>query len=368
MRHSRFWLALSTLFTPGGSESRSWLRVRLLQALALLLVLSLVAFKLWSLKEAREKTRKDVTPMSVLGASAHAKAAPSARSATMQDFQKDCLGLVQQRLYRQAIAVCDRFTVQADLAPRAHSTLAALYTARAILDMPVSVRHAEIAARAGDARGKFLLAAHMLAGHYQPFDERLLRQLLKESQAGGVGASRIYLKALDDSQTCRVTTKVMPMGLPIFCMSRAELHQALRQRGFRIKDEDLRLWQDNFAPGDMLANAGDAVVQFDSDPREELHRVARLSYQITDEQTQQRWADLSQSLSRKYGKPKVVSVDQELAWDMGDGTWVRLVREDAWQLSVSYENAARLKGREEHLSAAEQTARQDRVLAEAEAL
>ena len=59
-----------------------------------------------------------------------------------------------------------------------------------------------------------------------------------------------YLQALDDSQTCRVTTKVMPMGLPIFCMFRAELHQALRQRGFRIKDEDLRLWQDIFAPGD----------------------------------------------------------------------------------------------------------------------
>lgn len=368
MRHSRFWLALSTLFTPGGSESRSWLRVRLLQALALLLVLSLVAFKLWSLKEAREKTRKDVTPMSVLGASAHAKAAPSARSATMQDFQKDCLGLVQQRLYRQAIVACDRFTVQADLAPRAHSTLAALYTARAILDMPASVRYAEMAARAGDARGKFLLAAHMISGQFHPFDERLLRQLLKESQKGGVGASRVYLQALDDSKTCRVTTKVTPMGLPIFCMFRAELNQALRQKGFRMHDEDLRQWQDTFAPGDVLANARDAVVQFDSDPREELHRVARLSYQIIDELAQQRWADLEQSLSRKYGKPKVVSVNQELAWDMGDGIWVRLLREDAWQLRVSYENTARLKGREEHLSAAEQTARQDRVLAEAEAL
>lgn len=368
MRDSRVWLTLSTLFIPGGSEGRSRRRIRLFLALALLVILSLAAFKLWVIKEAREKARQDVTPMSVLGASAHAKAAPSARSATMQDFQKDCLGLVQQRLYRQAIVACDRFTVQADLAPRAHSTLAALYTARAILNMSVSVRHAEMAARAGDARGKFLLAAHMLSGHFQPFDERLLRQWLKESQKGGVGASRVYLQALDDSQTCRVTTKVMPMGLPIFCMFRAELHQALRQRGFRIKDEDLRLWQDIFAPGDVLANAGDAVVQFDSDPREEIHRVARLSYQITDELTQQRWTDLAQSLSRKYGQPKVVSADQELAWDMGDGTWVRLVRQDAWQLSVSYENAARLKGREEHLSAAEQTARQDRVLAEAEAL
>jgi hypothetical protein len=368
MRDSRIWLALSTAHNPGGSESR-WRRLAWRgRWLALLAVLALVAFQLWSLRDSREKAKKPLTPMSVLGALALAKAVPTPRLATMQDFQKDCLSLVQQRLYRQAIVVCDRFTTQADLAPRAHSTLAALYTARAVLDLPSSVRHAEMAAKAGDARGKFLLGAHMLSGQYQPFDERLLRQMLKESQEGGVGAARIYLQALEDSQTCRVMTKVTPMGLPIFCMFRAELQQALRQKGFRIKDEDLRQWQDSFAPGDMLANARDAVVQFDANPAEEIHRVARLSYQITDDQTQQRWGDLVQSLSRKYGKPKMASGDQELAWDMGDGTWVRMVREDAWQLRVSYEDAARVKGRVEHLSAAEKTAREDRVLAEAEAL
>lgn len=368
MRDSRIWLALSNAQNPGGSESL-WRRVAWkCRWVALVAVLALVAFQLWTLKQSREKAKKPLTPMSVLGALAQAKAVPAARMATMQDFQKDCLSLVQQRLYRQATVVCDRFTVQADLAPRAHSTLAALFTARAIMDIPSSVRHAETAAKGGDARGKFLLAAHMLSGQYQPFDERLLRQLLKEAQEGGVGAARIYMQALEDSQTCRVMTKVTPLGLPIFCMFRAELQQALRQKSFRIKDEDLRQWQDTFAPSDVLANARDAVVQFDASPAEEIHRVARLSYQITDELSRQRWTDLEQSLSRKYGKPKVVSADQELAWDMGDGTWVRMVREDTWLLRVSYEHAARLQGRDEHLSAAEQTARQDRVLAEAEAL
>jgi hypothetical protein len=335
---------------------------------ALVLVLGVVGYELVALKKSRDKVKQDVTPMSVLGASAHAKSLPSARQASMDEFQKDCLGLVQQRLYRQAVSACDKFTVQADLAPRAHSTLAALYTARAIMDLPASVRHADMAAKAGDARGKFLLAAHMLSGQYQPFDERLLRQLLNESQQGGVGAARIYLQALEDSQTCRVTTKVMPLGLPIFCMFRAELQQALRQKGLRAKDEDVRHWQDTFAPGELLANARDVELQFDVDPGEEIHRVARWSYQIVDEESQQRWGDLEQSLTRKYGKPKVVEADKALVWEMGDDTQVRLVREDNWQIRVSYENLKRLKGRAEHLLAVEQTARQDRVLAEAEAL
>jgi hypothetical protein len=331
-------------------------------------LVALLAQQLFALKMAHEaRSKSAVAPMSVLGAVAHAKAVPKSAT-TMQDFQKDCLSLVQQRLYRQAVQTCDRFTVQADLAPRAHSTLAALYTARAILDLPLSVRHAEQAAKSGDARGKFLLAAHMLSGAARPFDERLVRQLLNEAQQGGVSAARIYLQALEDSQTCRVTTKVMPMGMPIFCMFRSELQQALRQKGLRMKDEDLHRWQDSFAPGELLANARDAIVQFDVNPAEEIHRVARLSYDIIDDKAQDRWSDLNQSLSRKYGKPKMVSPDQELAWDMGDGTVVRLIREDAWQMRVSYESPARLKGRTEHLERVERTAREDRVLAEAEAL
>lgn len=368
MRVFRIWLALSNAHASGGPEGL-WQRFSwFFKFLAVAVVLSLVAFKVWSVKQSREKSHGNGAPMSLLGAVAHAKAAPMASPVTMQDFQKECLGFVQQRLYRQATIACDKFTVQADLAPRAHSTLAALYTTRAILDIPSSVRHAAMAAKSGDARGKFLLSAHMLSGQYRPFDERLLRQLLKESKEGGVRAAGLYLQALEDSQTCRVTTKIMPLGLPIFCMFRAELQQALRQKGFRVKDEDLRQWQDSFSPSDVLANARDAIVQFDASPSEEIHRVARLSYLIIDEQSEQRWGDLTESLSRKYGKPKVVSPDKELAWSMGDGTWVRMVREDTWQLRVSYEHADRLKGRVEHLLAAEQTARQDRVLAEAEAL
>jgi hypothetical protein len=368
MRVSRIWMALSKAPASGGPEGL-WQRFSwVFKLLAIAVVLSLVAYKVWSLKQNRDKARQNGAPMSLLGAVAHAKAVPMGRPATMQDFQKECLGLVQQHLYRRAAIACDKFTVQADLAPRAHSTLAALYTARAILDMPSSVRHAAKAARSGDARGKFLLAAHMLSGQYQPFDERLLRQLLKESKEGGVRAAGIYLQALEDSQTCRVTTKIMPLGLPIFCMFRAELQQALRQKGFRVKEEDLRQWQDSFAPSDVLANARDAVVQFDASPSEEIHRVARFSYLIIDEQSEQRWDDLTESLSRKYGKPKVVSSGKELAWSMDDGTLVRMVREDTWQLRLSYEHADRLKGRVDHLLAAEQTARQDRVLAEAEAL
>jgi hypothetical protein len=318
-------------------------------------------------REAQAAARAKGGGMSLLGASANAKARDRTLY-TSKDFQSACLELVQKRLYRQAIQACDKFTAQADLAPRANSTIAALYTARVINDLPSSVTYAARAARQGDARGKFILAAHMLSGAFQPYDERLLRQLLIEAKQGGVSAASTYIQALQESQTCRVTTKAMPMGLPIFCMFRAELQQALRQKGLRLKDEDLRQWQDSFAPGDMLASARDALLQFDVDPREEIFRVARWSYQLEDEKAQQRWDDLEQSLTRKYGKPKLVAAQKELLWDMGDGTVVRLMREDTWQLAVSYESPARLKGRAEHLTAVDQVARQDRVLAEAEAL
>jgi len=55
-------------------------------------------------------------------------------------------------------------------------------------------------------------------------------------------------------------------------------------------------------------------------------------------------------------------------WDMGDGTQVRLIQEDAWQLRLSYEYPKRMRSRQEHLASIESQAREDRVLAEAEAL
>jgi hypothetical protein len=336
-------------------------------ALVALAVVVGLAVGLDRLRDARAKKARSVSDMSLLGASAHAKALATPRY-NAQDFQKECLSLVQQHLFRRAAQSCDKFTAQADLAARAHSTLAAVYTARAIQDLPASVQHAAQAAKMGDARGKFLLAAHMLSGAYQPFDESLLRRLLNESQSGGVAAARIYLQALEDSQNCRITTKVMPLGLPVFCMFRAELQQALRQKGLRLKAEDLQRWQDNFAPGEVLANARDAELAFDVSPSEEIHRVASLSYQIVDEQSANRWAELHASLSRKYGKPKSASTGQELVWDMGDGTQVRLFQEDAWQLRLSYEHTKRMVSRQEHLSGIERQAREDRVLAEAEAL
>jgi hypothetical protein len=336
-------------------------------ALVALVVVAGLAAGVNRLREARAKKASSVSEMSLLGASAYAKALETPRY-NAQDFQKDCLSLVQQHLYRRAAQSCDKFTAQADLAPRAHSTLAAIYTARAIQDLPSSVQHATQAAKMGDARGKFLLAAHMLSGAYQPFDEAMLRKLLTESQSGGVAAARIYLQALEDSQSCRVTTKVMPLGLPVFCMFRAELQQALRQKGLRLKVEDLQLWQDNFAPGEVLANARDAELAFDVSPSEEIHRVSSLSYQIVDEQTASRWADLQTSLSRKYGKPKGGHAGQELVWDMGDGTQVRLIQEEAWQLRLSYEFPKRMQSRQDHLASIESQAREDRVLAEAEAL
>lgn len=319
------------------------------------------------LEAVRAKRASTASDLSLLGASAHAKAMQAPRY-NAQDFQKDCLNLVQQHLYRRAVQSCDKFTAQADLAARAHSTLAAVFTARAILDLPASVQHAEQAAKMGDARGKFLLAAHMLSGAYQPFDEQLLRKLLGDAQSGGVAAARIYLQALEDSQSCRITTKVMPLGLPVFCMFRAELQQALRQKGLRMREEDLQRWQDSFAPGDVLANARDAELMFDVNPSEEIHRVASLSYQIVDEQAVNRWSDLQASLSRKYGKPKTQQAEREMLWELGDGTQVRLVQEDSWQLRLSYENPQRIKARREHLSNIETQAHEDRVLAEAEAL
>lgn len=363
MKTSIGWPAWVPRLTSLALQRHNW--VWGLVAMVLLGGMGLVGHRLWLLKRSQSPVGSS---LSLLGGTAHAKAQNTARLATPQDLQRDCLSLVQQRLYRQAIVACDRFTVQSDLAPRAHATLAALYTARANMDLPNSVRHALRAAELGDARGKFLLAAHMLAGFYQPFDQQRLRQLLTESQAGGVKAASTYLQILRESQECRVTTQLQPLGLPVFCMFRAELQQALRQKGLRLKDEDLLVWQDRFSPGDVLANARDAEVVFDVNPREEIHRVARLSYQITDELAQGRWADLQDSLTRKYGQPQTRVEGRELSWRMRDGSEVHLVKEDEWQMRLSYEQPQRLRDRAAHLALVERLARQDRVVAEAQSL
>lgn len=306
--------------------------------------------------------------MSLFGAVAHAKASPVAQAYTALDLQKGCTQLISQRLYQLAISSCEKFTLQSNLAPRAHAMLAALYTTRLTYDMPNSVRHAVRASDLGDARGKFLLAAHMLAGHYRPFDPKALTRLLNDARNGGIAGAGLYLQALSQSQACRAKAQLKPLGLPVFCMFRAELLEALHRRGVRLKEQDAEHWRDSFATGDVLVSAREAELEFDVDPREEIHRVSRLSYQIVDEEAETRWSDLQESLSRKYGKPQQVISERELVWKMNDGTVVRLLQEDHWAMRLSYEMPSRVSDRQAHLELVDKTSRQDRVLAEAQSL
>lgn len=291
---------------------------------------------------------------------------PEAVPDVLERYQHECQAAVARRHYRQAFKHCGEFTAHPDLAGRAHATLAALYTAPSHYDLERSVTHAHEAVKLSDPRGQFLLASHMLAGRAGVWDMKKVRSLLLGAQQGGVPAASLYLELLDKQQDCRGKARLAPMGLPLFCMFRAEAIGALEAQGMKLRAQDESLWRDEFRPGALLS-ASTAELTFDMEPADQLFRLARLRYVFSDDVTLARWTALKGSLSSKYGAARIVSAEREAVWTVNDGTEVRLRRE-ASQLLLDYQHPERLRQRELHLNQVQESARHDALMAEAHVL
>lgn len=279
-------------------------------------------------------------------------------------FDGECRRLVVEKLYGRAAKACERFLAHETLAGSAHALLAAIYTTPTQLDLPASVTHARHAAARGEARGKFMLAAHILAGRGTSADARHVHALLRDARNDGVPAARLYLAVLEEGARCRRDTTVRPLGLPVFCMFRHELIEALQAQGMRIRARSEEAWRDQFSPGDVLATALHVELLYDVDPREEIHRLARMTYVFEAERLPERWAQLRDGLSRKYGLPRSVQEHVAAVWPLEGGLQLSLQKVDADRLEIRYESSARWQRRGVHLAELAQVRQNDLLMAE----
>ena len=145
--------------------------------LVLLSGLAMAGWSSWSAQARGTPATQAVRPTMA----GQAQPAPDER-----DFHARCIQPVTERLYQRAQAACEAFLAVPRLAGRAHATLAALHTTRLLYDPARSVRHAREAVRLGDARGQFLMAAHMLTGHLDRWSPHEVQTRLQSARQGGV--------------------------------------------------------------------------------------------------------------------------------------------------------------------------------------
>lgn len=292
---------------------------------------------------------------------------PQASRSEALAFDHDCLRLMRERLFRQAFRACGAYLAHPTLSGRAHTALSALYTDPGHLDTEASVRHALQALALDEPRARILMAAHLMAGHLPPQGHDLIG-LLKVAEAGRIPTANAYLQALRDNEQCRREASAMPLGKPLFCLSRAEVHQALAQQGMPLRRRDDLHWQDDFATGDVLADASAVRAQFDLDPRDSIHRLARLIYVFGNANPERR-QQLAASLTRRYGAAAPSSAAAgESSWTLPDGVVIRLQVPQAEGTSLIYEHGQRFKGRQEHLQSQQAQIDLDRVKADASVL
>jgi TPR repeat protein len=307
-------------------------------------------------------------PASVAQAAWPGPSASSASALPDSDFDKACVHLVQQRLYREALTPCKGFLGSRSLGGKAHAVLSAIYSTRVMQNDTLAVQHARQAVQAGDARGKFLLAAHGLAGRAEGVGVNQARALLRDAAAQGVSGAQMYLDALAARDHCMQTTDVRPMGLPLFCMFRGEALQALAAQGGRLKQVEPRLWVDRFQLNGQLAQASEAELAYDLSPTEELHRPARWQILFSAAgDTESRQSQLRAALQLRYGPPAQQQPGLT-TWQRPDGMQIRLTNDEEAGLRLVYEQQQAVLRREQHLDQARRQEQSDLQLAEARAL
>lgn len=281
-------------------------------------------------------------------------AASTASAADRSAFQRDCVQPLREQRYRQAVRQCSAYADHAALSGQAHAALAAAYSAPGHTDLRASARHAESAAAAGDARGKFMAALHLLAGRgEQPFDLGRAEAWLDEAAGEGVPNAQYVRARLDDARACRRAARFKLLDAPVFCLLRPELEQVLREQGMTASEGDPEeTWSSRWQPGPTLAGAAAAQLDYDRDTRDELLRLARFAYRFEPAAAHDRLPALAQALQRKYGPPhtgQAAPAPGAVAlWRLADGVELRLLREGDGALVIEYRHAARWQARAEH--------------------
>lgn len=333
-----------------------------------LAVLSGVAVAGWSAWSAKPVRASEA--MALPGSSLGAQPVPASLAVTADEqalFQTACQGPATRRLVQQARNNCERFVNHPTLAGQAHAVLAALLTEPPLQDLERAVEHARQAVRLGNERGDFILALLMLSGHAQPWSLDQARDLLTRAQGKGAAVASQYLQRLDAQDQCPGQASLKPLGVPLFCLYRAEVLQQLQARGMKHRAYGEDDWRDELSPGDAI-EAQSVDLLFDVDPADHLPRLARMRY-VFDAglQGQVRWTELFDGLTQRYGAAHSNQRGQHAAWPMPDGTVVRLSR-DGERCVVAYEHPERLRQRDLHLARLRDGVRQARLLAEAHAL
>lgn len=300
------------------------------------------------------------------------KAVASAASAAppavdQKAFETQCIELLRGSQLRRAVEHCGRFTQVPELAGKAHAALAALYATRSFYDRKASVFHAQQSAEAGDERGKFMAALHMLSGHSeQPFDLDQVRAWLKEAAAGRVPHASTILARLKDSEACRSAADAFQLfGSPVFCLFRPELAALMEEHGMDFDGFEAGAWTDRWTPGEVLAGADHAQAEYDRDPRDELLRLARFGYRFDKAAAAPRLPVLSDALVGKYGRPAAGTLPLPpgamALWRTAGGVEIRLQHAADGSVSIDYTQPERLGSRQAHQVREGELARMARV-------
>jgi hypothetical protein len=279
---------------------------------------------------------------------------PPLLRASKAAFDEACLRPIRLKRFDEAIEACNRFTNVRERAGHAHAALAAIYATRSYSNSAASVMHAQLAAEAGDGRGKFMVAFHSLTGQNpQPFDLDRTRALLVEAKANGVAKAQQYIDIVDASKRCRDQAAFRLFDAPVFCLFRPELTQLLSSKGMTESQKDLEHWIDVYRPGDVLASADRAEVTYDRDPQEELHRLARFAYIFNPQDGVDRMELLRKVLVEKYGKLQPMDATRETGghseWRLPDGVAIALGKDADGTVTVTYTLPKRWEDRTAHL-------------------
>lgn len=283
--------------------------------------------------------------------------APAVSSEEQAAFQQACVLPLRQQRYKEAARQCAAYAEHPGLAGAAHAALAAAHSAPGHTDLRASARHAEQAAAAGDARGKFMAALHLLAGRSeQPFDLGRADAWLADAARERVPHAARLQAHIDEARACRQGESFRLLDAPVFCLFWPELEQALREQGMSrldpVEADVEQAWTARWQPGSTLAGATYVQADFDRDPADELLRLARFAYHFDAVAAQERAAGLAQALQRKYGRPHTGRADAtpgaQALWRLPSGIELRLQREGDGALSIEYRHAARWPARQQH--------------------
>jgi hypothetical protein len=285
--------------------------------------------------------------------------APESTAALTKRYAASCELAVRERQFDKALSVCAEFTQFEALAGKANASMAVASMLRENNDaagLALSARHAEAAAKQGDALGKMIWAYHGLNGHGTSVDPDKAEVLLNEAQTDGVAKAEVLLASLRQSKECRDHAHIALFDLPVFCMGRGELRGALTGLGLREQEQSAGAEREIYALGKLLPGARQMSLQYGKQAGSQLLVPVHVTYRFGIQeaafasQTLQRLQD---SLRKKYGAPLRTESDSFGQWRSTDGVLIELKRDGSGDLLLSYRHEQRAVALQEQMLALE---------------